>query len=144
VSKCRTQRYSSDPSTDTVAAVTAVFFVDAHVFVIDRASLLIGGNGYLGIELLFPEIITVGFSKLARAGFRWSNKGLSARKRSNNQVGVCIWTAMTNRGHRPRSGAGGKPSISLNGNARGDKGRAQNSARQVGVFCSYLRYGTGR
>jgi len=42
-----------------------MFFVKAHVFVIDRASLLMGGNRYLGIELPSREIIPVGLSELA-------------------------------------------------------------------------------
>jgi hypothetical protein len=43
-----------------------VFFVKAHVFVIDRASLLIEGNRYLGIELPFRAGISGGLSKRAR------------------------------------------------------------------------------
>jgi hypothetical protein len=44
---CRSVRgrdTSSDTSTDTVAVIMTVFFVNAHVLVIDRASLLIGVN----------------------------------------------------------------------------------------------------
>ena len=65
MSECRTQRHLSDTFTDTTPGITAGFFVEAHVFVIDRASLPIGRNCYLGIELPFPEIIPVGLSELA-------------------------------------------------------------------------------
>jgi hypothetical protein len=35
---------TSDPSSDILPAITAVFFANAHVLVIERASLLIEGN----------------------------------------------------------------------------------------------------
>jgi hypothetical protein len=44
---CRSVRHrdtSSDTSADTVPVLEAVFSVNAHVFVIDRAPLLMGGN----------------------------------------------------------------------------------------------------
>ena len=75
MSECRTQRHLSDTFTDTTPAITAVFFVKAHVFAVGRASLGIGGNRYLGLrELVRGNLPSAGFSGgkrgrfLARAG----------------------------------------------------------------------------
>ena len=43
-----------------------MLFVNAHVFVIGRASPLAKGTRYFGMELQFPEITSIGFTKLAR------------------------------------------------------------------------------
>jgi hypothetical protein len=43
-----------------------MFLVSAHVFLIGRAFPLIKGTGYLRMELPYPEIISIGFSRLAR------------------------------------------------------------------------------
>jgi hypothetical protein len=43
-----------------------MLFVNAHVFVIGRASPLAKGTRYFGMELPFPEITSIGFTRLAR------------------------------------------------------------------------------
>jgi hypothetical protein len=63
-------------------------------------------------------------------------KDLAPENAATTKKRVCIWTAMTNRGRELRPVAG-QSSIISNGNVRGEKGRAKNSACQVGVFHNY-------